>query len=758
MTRLSVSQVLHGAQRSLLWLLLGCYALATVLPGPGIRIRDAPVGSLPWPGGMGVPLSLPLLMLAYLLFSAGLSAQVQELRHLVRRPALLVTGLAANATLPLAFTFAFSLLAVGWHHEDELENILVGLAVIGAMPIAGSSTAWSQNAGGNLALSLGLVLASTLLSPLLTPVGLHLVGYMAKGDYAEDLHELAQRGSSAFLIMAVIVPSLLGILVKGLLGARRVAAVLPVLKLLNLVDLLVLNYTNAALSLPQVFEHPDWALLSISIMVTSALCVCAFALGALLARLQKADTCDRLALMFGLGMSNNGTGLVLASTSMALADHPKVMLPIIFYNLVQQIVAGVVDARSRRAPPPGALPGMGEGRGCMRAETSRRLLPRICGRLRPLDLQPTREQLCAAHQPNCHPARSNLHPEQVGHAISVHVGAVSQSPAGVWRPLDLRALREHLNARHQPHRKPARAGVQPDQVGHAVEVVVAAAREAPAVAWSFDLGTLHAHFHAVHRPHRKPVPRGVEPDDVRHAVGVEVGGGEDTPAITRRPRDLGARREQVRALHQPHCKPVRRGVVPERVPQAIAVEIALAGHVPAGTRRPWDLGASCEYRGTPHQPHTEPPLRGVAPEHVAQAVAVEVSYVRERPPLAGPGDLGPLQARPRTAHQQHGEAVLRCAEPDDVAEAVSVEIRAIDLPVIAARSLHRDAQWCRVCDRSATRGDRSREARRRGRPVDRRCRLLRGGPGRLVLPAAGGNEGGHRESQRAGTPEVDPPA
>jgi BASS family bile acid:Na+ symporter len=48
-----------------------------------------------------------------------------------------------------------------------------------------------------------------------------------------------------------------------------------------------------------------------------------------------------VALLFGLGMNNNGTGLVMAS--LALADHPRVLLPIIFYNLVQHLVAGVVD-------------------------------------------------------------------------------------------------------------------------------------------------------------------------------------------------------------------------------------------------------------------------------------------------------------------------------------------------------------------------------------------------------------------------------
>jgi BASS family bile acid:Na+ symporter len=52
--------------------------------------------------------------------------------------------------------------------------------------------------------------------------------------------------------------------------------------------------------------------------------------------------------MFGLGMNNNGTGLVLAS--LALADHPRVTLPIIFSNLVQHLAAGFVDRWLSRTP------------------------------------------------------------------------------------------------------------------------------------------------------------------------------------------------------------------------------------------------------------------------------------------------------------------------------------------------------------------------------------------------------------------------
>jgi len=41
-----------------------------------------------------------------------------------------------------------------------------------------------------------------------------------------------------------------------------------------------------------------------------------------------------------LGMNNNGTGLVLAS--LTLSSYPNIMVPIIFYNLLQHIVAGTV--------------------------------------------------------------------------------------------------------------------------------------------------------------------------------------------------------------------------------------------------------------------------------------------------------------------------------------------------------------------------------------------------------------------------------
>ena len=335
-----VASLSHFIHQQFIWFVIGSYAVAAFFPAPGLWIRDVSLGEITFVHER-TRLSLPVLMLALLLLNAGLGVELCQLKNLLRSPRIVVAGLVANLLIPIAFILAVTQGMLFWHNQDEVQNILVGLALVASMPIAGSSTAWSQNANGNLALSLGLVLFSTFLSPLTTPLALHSVGFMATGDYAEDLHELAAGGTGGFLVIAVLLPSVLGILFHVAIGETRIRSAKPLLKLANSANLLLLNFSNASISLPQTVADPDWDFLAVVLAIVVGLCLISFASGWLTARLLKADDAQRTSLMFGLGMNNNGTGLVLAS--MALADHPRVLLPIIFYNLVQHLVAGGID-------------------------------------------------------------------------------------------------------------------------------------------------------------------------------------------------------------------------------------------------------------------------------------------------------------------------------------------------------------------------------------------------------------------------------
>ncbi|XCV38786.1 bile acid:sodium symporter [Methylococcus sp. ANG] len=229
-----------------------------------------------------------------------------------------------------------------WHNPEEVQHILVGLALVASMPIAGASTAWTQNANGNLVLSLGLILFTTILSPLTSPLVLHTAGFVTTGDYSEDLHEIASDGVTTFLGIWVIMPSLLGILVHRVVYTQFPGLAKAVLKLVNYIILLLLNYSNASLSLPKALSHPDIDFLAIMLTIVALLCIAGFSTGYLVAKVFRTNRKDMASLMFGLGMNNNGTGLVLVSV--ALADHPQVMLPIIFYNLVQHLIASLVNS------------------------------------------------------------------------------------------------------------------------------------------------------------------------------------------------------------------------------------------------------------------------------------------------------------------------------------------------------------------------------------------------------------------------------
>jgi BASS family bile acid:Na+ symporter len=284
-------------------------------------------------------LTLPVLLLALLLFNASLGIQVKI--SLKRLGYLVTMGAVASVIVPLIFIVVVGFAAAGWHNSNELQNILMGLALVAAMPIAGSSTAWSQDAEGDMGLSLGLVLLSTALAPLTTPVVLHAVGFLTVGDYSDDLHELARGGIGTFLGLFVLLPSLAGVAVRTIFGEIRAASFKNVLKTINMIVLLTLNYSNAAVSLPMVVARPDPDFLVLMLVVVGALCSLCFASGWWLSRLAGTKRAQAVSLTFGLGMSNNGTGLVVAS--LALADHPMVMLPLIFYNLIQHLVAGGVD-------------------------------------------------------------------------------------------------------------------------------------------------------------------------------------------------------------------------------------------------------------------------------------------------------------------------------------------------------------------------------------------------------------------------------
>jgi len=103
----------------------------------------------------------------------------------------------------------------------------------------------------------------------------------------------------------------------------------------------IYSLSNASISLPEIIINPDWDFLFLSMVIVSILCGLMFALGFYISKIYSLARAEKISMMFALGMNNNGSGLVLAS--MALSDHPRVMLPLIIYTLIQHLFAAYVD-------------------------------------------------------------------------------------------------------------------------------------------------------------------------------------------------------------------------------------------------------------------------------------------------------------------------------------------------------------------------------------------------------------------------------
>ncbi len=320
---------------NLLALIVAAYFCALVIPGPGVRMAGFSLGAAQI-GGSTIVFSLSALMLASFLFNAGLGVSLADVARLDDYVKPLLAGVVGNTLAPLGYVTALSLAARLASDPAQLSYIITGVAIVASMPIAGSSTAWSQNSNGNLALSLGLVLLTTLLSPFTTPLVLG-----SAGDAAAPFQGVNATAVRIFLLAWVVAPSLLGLLLRALFVGARYQRLAPSLKLANTVALMLIVYSNAALYLPALIANPDTACLMTAFGAATLLGCVMFGAGFALSRYFALRPAESASLVFGLGMSNNGSSLVFAST--AFPDQPRIVLPILFYVLVQHVAAALAD-------------------------------------------------------------------------------------------------------------------------------------------------------------------------------------------------------------------------------------------------------------------------------------------------------------------------------------------------------------------------------------------------------------------------------
>lgn len=234
-------------------------------------------------------------ILGGIMLTMGMTLTGADFRALLSRPLDIGIGVCAQyAIMPL--------LAFGLVHLFGLpRGIAAGLLLVGCCPGGVSSNIMSLLCRGDVAFSVGMTTASTLLAPLMTPL---LILWLAGETVDVDAGGLFRS-----ILFVTLIPVCLGAFLNGLLGQsrayRQFCDIMPGISVLGLACIV-----GGVASAQGGAFFTSGALIFLVILLHNGL---GYALGYLAAVLSGMGKAKRRTLSIEVGMQNAGLATVLAS-------------------------------------------------------------------------------------------------------------------------------------------------------------------------------------------------------------------------------------------------------------------------------------------------------------------------------------------------------------------------------------------------------------------------------------------------------------
>lgn len=259
-------------------------------------------------------------LFAFLTFSGALGINSSSFLKVIKKPKnILVFFLGTNIIMPI---LAWALASLFFGSDPA---IVTGYVLLLSIPTAVSGYIWSAIYKGDGALSLSLILVSTILAPILTPFTVNL---LTQSEVAIDSTSMMLS-----LIKMVVVPSLLGVLINNLTKGKVNDRVTPTLKPFSKIALFFVVIVNTSLVSERLIADASWTYLPIALLcafLTASGYPIAFALG----KLAKIPLAENKSITFATSMRNISAALVLS-----IEFFPaKSALPVIFGIVFQQTV------------------------------------------------------------------------------------------------------------------------------------------------------------------------------------------------------------------------------------------------------------------------------------------------------------------------------------------------------------------------------------------------------------------------------------
>jgi BASS family bile acid:Na+ symporter len=259
-------------------------------------------------------------MLGVIMFGMGLTLSPQDFKIVLSRPKDILIGCLTQFTvmplLAIGLTWAFAL----------PKELAIGVILVGCCPGGTASNVITYLAKGDLALSVGMTAASTLLAPLLTPLLVWtLAGTMVDVD---------TMGMLMSIVYVVIAPIICGLLCQRFLPGvtKRVTPYLP-----------AFSSVVIALVVGIVVSHNADRLLTAGLMVVAVVIIhnlLGLTIGFIVGRLLHLQKPKYVALSIEVGMQNSGLASSLAV--LHFAAYPLATIPGAVFSVWHNISGALV--------------------------------------------------------------------------------------------------------------------------------------------------------------------------------------------------------------------------------------------------------------------------------------------------------------------------------------------------------------------------------------------------------------------------------
>lgn len=267
-------------------------------------------------------------LLGVVMFGMGMTLTFQDFKRVLQRPWEVLLGVAAQfLIMPLAAWFLVWLFALP-------PELAIGVVLVGTCPGGTASNVISYLAKGDVALSVSMTMATTLLAPVVTPT----LTWLLAGSWI-DVSFTAMMISIAQM---VLLPLLLGLTAHHFFE-RTVEKILPVMPVVSVVTIVLLVGGVVALGAESLL---DVGLLMAAIVVLHN--AFGLVLGYGMARLFRLDSKKARTVSIEVGMQNSGMAASLA----VLYFSPAAAIPgaifSVWHNISGSIVANYFARRDER--------------------------------------------------------------------------------------------------------------------------------------------------------------------------------------------------------------------------------------------------------------------------------------------------------------------------------------------------------------------------------------------------------------------------